>query len=336
MPSPVAIFVYNRLGNTKATITHLMESFLAAETDVYVFSDGGKDNKSWKEVNAVRDYLHQVEQQVADSHNLSDNEEQPIFKSFTIIERPENFYLERNITEGIEYVLQRHDTIIVLEDDICVSEFYLEYMNTAFQLYRDDRKVMHVAGFSNLDLITDHPSLLVSDKETDAADETYFTPHMSGWGWGTWRDRWQTYFVHYQTEDEALQGLSDADRQNIQYGGVFPCLRSLKKRPIPWDICWEIAIYKAGGLCLTPAHTLVRNIGLTRGTHFSSINNSLISWFEFDREPLDRRIRMFHRDAEVNPEIEQLFKEAIRDWGIRYTPFGKVLRRLKHLLFSNK
>lgn len=310
MIAPVAMFVYNRVDNTQKTIEHLLANTLAKDTDLFVFSDGGKDEKSWKLVNEVRTYLHKVKAEVEISHAL---------KSMTIIERPENIYLERNITEGIAQVFESYDRIIVLEDDIVTSPYYLQYMNDAFEMYKDVPKIMHVSGFTNLDL---------------TSPEFYFTLHMSGWGWGTWRDRWQHNFVHFESREEALQGMTPEDQDAIQYGGVFPCLKSLDKRPIPWDICWEIAIYKAGGLCLTPHHTLVRNIGLKNGTHFKSFD--LLQHYEFDREPLQEPIHLTKVDnPQKDPQIEALFAEAITDWGIRYTPLGKIIRKI-YKFFKNK
>ena len=301
MTAPVALFVYNRADNTRKTVEHLLANTLAKDTELYVFSDGGKDEASWKKVNEVRQYLHRLKEE---------NEQTKALKHITIIERPENIYLERNIIEGIAQVFENHDRIIVLEDDICTSPYYLQYMNEAFDLYRDIPQVMHVAGFTNLDLRT---------------PPFYFTPHMSGWGWGTWRDRWQRHFVHYNTREEALQGMTEEDLSAIQYGGVFPCLKSLYKHPIPWDICWEIAIYKAGGLCLTPSHTLVRNIGLKNGTHFRTF--SLLQRYEYDRPPIQTPLpltRIEHPQKDL--QIEQLFAQAITDWGIRYTFIGKIIR----------
>lgn len=312
MNAPVAIFVYNRADNTCQTINALKANKLASDTDVYVFSDGGKDEMSWKKVNEVRSLLHNIKKE---------NDEKNFFKSFNIIERKENIYLERNIIEGIGYVLEDHDNIIVLEDDIVTSPFFLSYMNQAFNLYKDDEKVMHVSAFTHLDL------------PTPEFPETYFTPHMSGWGWGTWRNRWHKHFVHYQTEDEALQGMSEDDKNAIQYDGAFTCLKSLKKNPIPWDICWEIAIYKAGGLCLTPHHTLVRNIGLDNGTHFKSY--SWIQRYEYDRKPLQQAIKLTHANPEKDQRIENRFKEAISDWGIRYTWIGKIIRYVYNIFKKN-
>lgn len=304
------MFVYNRLDNTKRTIECLLANTLAKDTDVFVFSDGWKtdangipDAGSQRGVKEVREYLHDIKMSIDNSH---------LFRSFNIVERKTNIYLEANITTGIQQVFGHYDTVIVLEDDICTSPYFLEYMNRAFDLYRDVPKVMHVAGFTNLCL-------------TDL--EFYFTPHMSGWGWGTWRDRWQTHFRHFDSRMEALKDMSDMDIDAIQYGGVFPCLKSLDKSPIPWDICWEIAIYKAGGVCLTPGRTLVRNIGLRNGTHFRSFD--ILQWYEFDREPLQVPLNLTRiANPEKNPVLESLFADAIRDWGIRYTILGKIVRFL--------
>lgn len=309
MSSPVAMFVYNRVDNTRQTMQHLLSNTLARETDVYVFSDGGKDSASWKAVQELREYLREVKTAV---------EEHGLLHSITIVERPENYYLERNITEGIEQVFRKHDTIIVLEDDIVTSPYFLQYMNQAFRLYRDSKKVMHVSGFTNLNIDTPF----------------YFTPHMSGWGWGTWRDRWDEYFHHYSSREEALQGITIADQDRMQYGGVFPCLRSLDRNPIPWDICWEMAIYKAGGLCLTPGRTMVRNIGLRNGTHFRSWD--ILQSYEFDREPQQHPLPLeYVEDPQPTQELEDLFAQAITDWGIRYTPLGKIVRKIYKFIMAN-
>lgn len=301
--SPVALFVYNRADNTRQTLLALARNTLARETEVYVFCDGGRDKVSWA-------LVHEVREVVRGFASSPENGREGPFRSLTLIERPENFYLERNITEGIAQVLTDHDRVIVLEDDIVTSPYYLQYMNQALDLYQDVPRVMHVAGFTNLSL----PCV-----------PFYFTPHMSGWGWGTWRDRWNGHFRHYRTREEALEGLTDDDLRRILYDGAFPCLGSLDKRPIPWDICWELAIYRAGGLCLTPGQTMVRNIGLSQGTHFRSW--SLLQWYEFDRPPSPAPLPLTRIGRpEVNPIIEAQFAQAITDWGIRYTILGKIVR----------
>lgn len=293
--SPIALFVYNRLDNTKSTIEHLKRNPLASESVLYVFSDGGKDEISWKKVQEVRNYLHTITG----------------FKEIHIIERPRNYYLEKNIIEGISYVFKKFDTIIIMEDDICSSPILLEYFNNALHKYKDIPQVMHVASFTNLDI----PEF----------GDTYFSPHMSGCGcWATWKDSW-LHFQHYSSREEALLGLSQEDINKIEYGGNFPCLKSLDKTPIPWDICWEITIHKMKGLCLHPTHTLIRNIGLSNGTHFNSFNR-LFGWYDYDRPFKTTPISLEDIPIKANPTIEELYAKALKDYGMRYNLLGKIIR----------
>ena len=382
--SPVALFVYNRADNTERTLRALLANSLAPHTDLYVFSDGGRDEKSWKAVREVRALLHTVEAEVLRARTLN---------NITIVERPENYYLERNIIEGINQVLEHHETVIVLEDDIVTAPHFLEFMNDAFRIYKDDKRVMHVSGFTRL---TPDPSLqregsiyrtnskqqpassysinpnatpkhqspspnpslqregsiyhTGSEKQSSPTNPnatpkhhtplpleggdgggSYFSPFMAGWGWGTWRDRWNGHFLHFSSRAEALEGISAELLNDIEYGGVFPCLKDLNRSPIPWDICWAITIRRAGGLCLYPTHTLVRNIGLDGGTHYRNLPRwvtRLIQRYEYDRPPYEGRIEVVAQEPIADPDIEAQMKAALTDWGIRYTWFGRLLRRI--------
>ena len=367
MSSPVALFVYNRADNTRQTLRALLYNTLAPQTDLYVYSDGGRDEASWALVREVRAVLHEVEDEVRLTRAL---------RSMTIVERSVNYYLERNIIEGIADVFTRHDTVIVLEDDIVTSPYFLEFMNDAFRLYKDEPKVMHVSGFTRIDRMTNDESRSARNEVSLSARRSarmnaphseneefklpassegnlhssffirhssfYFTPFMAGWGWGTWRDRWQQYFCHYQSRAEALEGLTTEDLDALEYGGLFPCLKHLDRQPIPWDICWGIAIQRAGGLCLYPARTLVRNIGLDAGTHFRSLDRQfslfgkhlrlplsrLIQRYEFDRPPYQHPIALTRQTPAKDPAVEAAMASALTDWGIRYTWLGRLLRRL--------
>ncbi len=300
--APVAIFVYNRADHTARTIEHLQHNLLAAETDIYFFSDGGYDKHSWQAVNKVRALLHKVTG----------------FKSVTIIERPCNYYVERNVTEGIAQVLTTHDRIIVMEDDIISSPYYLTYMNDALDYYCNDKRVMHVAGFTNLDI--------------PQKGDTYFSPHVTGSGaWATWRDRW-SHFVHYNNREEALNGLTATDIARITYDGRFDCLKMLDRRPVPWDICWDIVVYRCGGLALHPTQTLVRNIGLTSGAHFTGLQKSRIfGWYEFDRPYSTHPVKVGGIPVAEDAEIERMYGEALTDHGMRYNLFGRIVRKIYKL-----
>lgn len=133
---------------------------------------------------------------------------------------------------------------------------------------------------------------------------------MGGWGWGTWRDRWQQHFVHYTSAQEALKGLTNDDIDAMQYGGNFPCLHSIDRDPIPWDICWEIAIYRAADCA---SHLHARSSGATSaykvGTHFSA-TSSWLQHFSHDREPLTRLLSNSLTALQKNPEIGKTLRRS--------------------------
>lgn len=295
--APVALFVYDRLDNIRRTIIALQKNVYADKTVVYVFSDGGKDDKSWTKVNEVRKYLKTVTG----------------FKQVIIVEREVNYYIERNIMEGITEVIKHHGEVIMLEDDIVTSPYFLEFMNDALCAYRNDGRVMHVAGLTYLD---------VPEK-----GDIYFTPLMLGSGaWATWADRWDK-FSYYADQEKALEGLSGEDINKIEYQGAFRCLKSLAMNPIPWDVCWYLSVYRNHGLCLSPAFPLVRNNGMRQGTHF----NFRFLWL-FGRYCFDRPLRIKkmtvdpNKRVELDPEIEAMNLVAYKNFGLRFNWFGKIVR----------
>lgn len=245
--APVAIFVYNRLKNTQEVITALQRNYLAAQTDVYIFSDGAKNAKGVKKVQAVRDYLKTVTG----------------FKSFTVIERAENFYIERNIIDGVTNIVNRYGQIIVLEDDGVTAPHFLTFMNKSLNFYRDRIRVMHIATFTFIDT----PQEL---------RQTFFWRYTenTGGGWATWADRWSK-FQYFSDEMLALDSLTPTQQKYLNLDGAMDFFGSLKHTIIPWDICWYMTLVRNNGLAVNSPGALTINNGLFNGTHFSPLNRIL-------------------------------------------------------------
>jgi hypothetical protein len=300
MLSPIICFVYNRLGHTRKTIAHLKKNALAIESDLFIFSDGGRDKKSWRKVTVLRNYLHTISG----------------FKSVTIIERETNYYLERNIIEGVTQIINKYGRVIVVEDDVCVNPYFLHYMNDALNLYENKTNVMHISSINHFDI--------------QSQDDANFTSLMEcGWGWATWKNRWH-YFKHFQSKEESLDGLSKEDLNNLEYNGRLQCLKSVEKKPIPWDICWAIAIYKNKGLCMEPVKPMATNIGLYGGTHY---NNSRI-WGKnrYDRPYSLFKVNRFPEKIALNQELEHLLFNHFEGFGIKFNMLGRCVRQLYKLI----
>lgn len=188
-------------------------------------------------------------------------------------------------------------------------------MNDALTAYEHEPRVMHISGFTNLNV--------------PQKGDVYLTRHMAGWGWATWVDRWKQHFTHYKSREEALHGLTARETNAIEYGGRFPCLNSLNRDPIPWDICWEIGIRRNDGLCLSPTQTLVRNCGINGGTHFRS--QWLFGHYEYDRPYISRKLDVRLPQIAADEEVETVLNpQALTDHGFRYNLFGRMLRFAYH------
>lgn len=94
-----------------------------------------------------------------------------------VVERPYNYGLSRNLTEGISEVLRQHEAVIVLEDDIIVRDGALPFFLRALELVKDNKKIFSVSGY--------HPL-----EDFDGLPDLFLSRRFLCWGWATWADRW--------------------------------------------------------------------------------------------------------------------------------------------------
>lgn len=243
-PAPIVLFTYNRLEHTKATIAALGQNHGASESTLYIYSDGPKTKEVKPSVMAVRDYLHTVSG----------------FKAVHVIEREINWGLADSIVDGVSNVVTEHGRVIVLEDDIVTSPYFLAFMNEALTLYAEVPEVMHVSGYY----------FPVTDPEAATLPPYFFYNQTSCWGWGTWARAWQ----HYRHDAIAL--LSEINnsgrRREFDMNGQFRFSSTLRAnaegRQKTWAIKWHASVFLQKGLCLHPRYSLTQNIGHDgSGTH---------------------------------------------------------------------
>jgi len=296
--APVTLFCYDRLDTLKETIEALSRNDGARDTEIYAFCDAARSPENADKVAAVRQWLHDIPE--------------GLFKAVHVVERPENFGLNRNIISGITEVISICGRVIVVEDDIVTSPYFLQYANNALEEYQDKKEVMMIGGHTQLDI--------------PEKGDVYFSPHAQIWGWATWADRWQ-YFRHYQSRAEAVEGMTDAEIDALEYHGNFPILKGLDKPSHMWDICWNVEIHKRHGFCLTPTRTLVHNAGMGGGTNYNGWMKYFGHYIEY---PLNDHLPDVRRSPiAADPEIEdKLYPAAMKDWGFRYNLLGKIVHTL--------
>jgi hypothetical protein len=234
MTVPVVLFVYNRPEHTRKTIEALFANNLANESDLFIYSDAPKDEKVLSAVNAVRSYIKTITG----------------FKSVTIIEREKNWGLANSIIDGVTCIVNKYGKIIVLEDDIVTSPFFLNYMNKALEYYANEKCLWHISGWN-------YPI------NPDGIGDAFFWRNVNCWGWATWQDRWM-YFE--KDVDKLIHSFSRRDIYRFNINGAYDnwgqVLANKARRINTWAIFWSATIFQNNGLCLNPSISLVENIGL--------------------------------------------------------------------------
>jgi sugar transferase len=233
--APIVLFTYNRLDHTRKTVKALQRNVYAKESVLYIYSDAPKTESAAKTVQAVRDYLRTING----------------FREVRIILREENWGLARNIMDGVTQIVNQYGKIIVLEDDIVTSKYFLKYMNDALEYYKNEKKVMMIHGH-NYDIV-----------QSDHLEETFFVESGGCWGWATWANAWK-YFD--RNPKELLGKTTKEQKKRINFDGAVSDMwkqveMNADGRLHTWAVFWHASIVLQQGLALFPRKTLVRNVG---------------------------------------------------------------------------
>jgi hypothetical protein len=231
--APILLFVYNRPWHTRKTVKALKNNELASESELFIYADGAKNDDALRQVKEVRDYIKTIDG----------------FKKIIIIEQDENIGLANSIISGVTKVVNEYGKIIVIEDDIFTSPYFLKFMNEALKFYKDKDRIWHVSGWN-------YPI------DSDNLEDVFISRLMNCWGWATWADKWQYYEKNI---DKTIKIFSKEDVNSFNLDGskdfFEQVIENKKKKIDTWAIFWYVTIFKKDGLCVNPTQTFVENIG---------------------------------------------------------------------------
>jgi hypothetical protein len=295
--APIIVFVYKRLRHTQQTIESLIKNNLSEKSDLFVFSDGAKSDKSENNVKEVRNYIKTIEG----------------FKSVRIIEREKNFGLAGSIVTGVTEIINKYGKVIVLEDDMIVSPYFLQYMNETLNFYEKEDKVISVHAYV-------YP---VREK----LPNTFFIKGADCWGWGTWQRGWELF------ENDTEKLLKEIKKRNLEndfdFNGSINNIRmlndQLKGRIDSWAIRWNASAFLKDKLTLYPGRSLVKNIG-SGGTHVHSTE-------VFDAGLSQQPVEISKIEIEENKEARKAFENYFR--SIKPGFISRGIRRVKDTLRKN-
>jgi hypothetical protein len=230
--APIALFVYKRPYHTTKVLNALAKCKESANSILYIFSDGPSHDMCQEDI-----FLVSEVRRIINSENRF---------ARTIISMSErNQGCAKAITEGINFVVNKHGKIIVLEDDIIVSHVFLEYMNFCLNYFENTFEISSINAYSH-NIFT--------------MPEYYFLKGGDCWGWGTWKRGWDLINLNAaQLYDNYIDtGLLE----EWETGNLVSTLKSAISSPQNiWDIQWSLSLFVNDKLSIWPGKSYVYNIG---------------------------------------------------------------------------
>lgn len=294
--APILLFVYNRPAHTRRCIESLLRNSLAASSELFIYADGAKDSTQQAEVNEVRNYLRSLQG----------------FKQITLIERTENWGLARNIIDGVTTQVNRFGKVIVLEDDLVVAPYFLQFMNDALEIYQDEPKVGHIQACD----FTQDPTL----------PDTFLIKWTGSWGWATWDRAWKHFNPNGQELLNQLESrkLTYTFDFNGKYGFTRMLRRQIAGQNNSWAIRWNASLFLKDILSLNVGRSLVQNEGFDGSGTNCGGGGLYASNLHLQPLPVVRI-----RPIEENQKARRAFS---RYYGRTNSFWAKALRRIKRTL----
>ena len=293
MPAPIALFAYKRPEHLRRCIAALAANPEASRSDLYIFSDASREASAAAGVDEVRAVIGSISG----------------FARVVPVFREVNFGLARSIIDGVGRVCAEHGRVVVVEDDLVVSQHFLAYMNDGLTLYASDLRVASIHGYV-------YPAQI-------PLPETFFLRGTDCWGWATWSRAWQVF------EPDAGKLLTQLRERGLAHSfdmdGVGPFISMLEDfiagRNDSWAVRWHAATYLRGMLTLYPGLSLVNNIGIDgSGTHSGVLDM-------YAGVLADMPVKVERIGLAENVVARGAFREFFA--STRPSPSGRFLRRIR-------
>lgn len=271
--APIAVFAYNRPQHLSRTLNALKNNKEAAKSVLYLFLDGAKENT-----------VEQVAEVESVARSITG------FAKINIVKREQNIGLAQNIISGINQILSDYETVIILEDDLMPSAYFLQFMNDGLRMYADNEKVASVHGYV-------HPL-------KQKLPQTFFLKYPNSWGWATWRRAWR---IFESDGSKLMSQLFDGKLvKQFDFNGNYRFTRMLQrqidKKNNSWAIRWYASVFLNDMLCLYPGDSFIKDFG-NDGSGENCFNDSVFD-VNLRQQPLELNII----DIEDNKEIRKMYE----------------------------
>ena len=231
--APIALFVYRRPEHTRRTLEFLRRNVGAGESALHIFCDGPRSEAEKPLTDEVREIAARAEG----------------FASVELHAAERNRGLAASVVAGVDEMTARFGRVIVLEDDMESSPYFLSFMNEALNRFAHDGRIAEIHGYTA--------------PLPPGTPECFLRRGADCWGWATWERGWRLF------NPDAAALLAELKRRGetrlFDLDGAFPFCRMLADQAAgkldSWAIRWQASVFLAGKYMLQSGRPLIRNIG---------------------------------------------------------------------------
>ena len=236
MKIPVVVIIFNRPDKTKILYESLKKY---KPSKLFIISDG------------PRKKLINENEKVAQSRKVFEKIDWECEVLFNISET--NLGCRERIISGLNWVFNREEKAIILEDDCIPTEDFFVFMEIILKKYQNNKKISSVCG-------TNFLSDLYEIK-----DSYLYSKYCNVWGWGTWKDRWfeidsQLKSLDKIKKNKFLKKYLGSYRAYFYWHWLLDKVR--EKKIDSWAYIWNFTNFINEKICIIPSTNLLTNIGI--------------------------------------------------------------------------
>ena len=276
--APIIVFCYNRPWHVEQTLEALSRNVYADESELYIFCDGPKYDATKEQINKIRETRIVVRKK-------------QWCKEVHIVEAERNKGLANSIIDGVSKIIKEYGKVVVLEDDLITSPYFLKYMNEALDYYEKFPSVFCISA--------NRPPVNKMFIPSDYEYDVFVSLRFFSTGWAVWKSRWDNVDWSMSYLDSFMNHPYQIKAFNRGGEDLTPMLQLQRNNKIDsWAIQFCFAQFRHHAVAILPCIPYVDNIGFDgSGTH-SGIN------------AIDYRNNVFN--APENPKFVDLLYEDER------------------------
>jgi len=301
-PTALLLIGYNR---PELLFKRISEIAVMNLDHIYISIDGGNDSHSKEMIELIKSARSLLSKS----------------KTLSITHHEKNLGMSKHITESITSVLDSHDSVAVVEDDIKLNEYFFRNICNGLDILRDRKALGTVSAFSPLNF-----------KGEKIVKNTWrSTPYFYCWGWGCTKESWENYRMEINDSDLAVS-LSNSnswdrlsDHQKNYWISKFN--KAKMNSEFTWDYQLQYISFKYNYLNLAPKYRFINNEGFNdiRAVHTKGNKPFL----------LRNHARNFQIiEKETNRLLNRLLQKLDSNLYVRDSQISRVFEKNKSIIRS--